>query len=133
MAFIGVLLVCLLMLAAFLAVVGLVLFLIAVGVTAIISSVVLANTGKKLSESKRKKTLVIVLLIDSNALNVSEPLLSNKPKLLHNLAVKIATLIFLNTGNVTASISKNDLTFSNLVSSHIKMTKAAKKASIYSQ
>ncbi|MBR5952072.1 MAG: hypothetical protein IKZ85_02245 [Pseudobutyrivibrio sp.] len=63
MAFIGVLLVCLLMLAAFLAVVGLVLFLIAVGVTAIISSVVLANTGKKLSESKRKKTLVIVLLI----------------------------------------------------------------------
>ena len=62
MAFIGVLLVCLLMLAAFLAVVGLVLF-IAVGVTAIISSVVLANTGKKLSESKRKKTLVIVLLI----------------------------------------------------------------------
>ena len=63
MAFIGVLLACLLMLAAFLAVVGLVLFLIAVGVTAIISSVVLANTGKKLSESKRKKTLVIVLLI----------------------------------------------------------------------
>ncbi|PHU33780.1 hypothetical protein [Pseudobutyrivibrio ruminis] len=63
MAFIGVLLVCLLMLAAFLAVVGLVLFLIAVGVTAIISSVVLANTGKKLSESKRKKTLVIILLI----------------------------------------------------------------------
>lgn len=63
MAFIGVLLVCLLMLAAFLAVIGLVLFLIAVGVTAIISSVVLANTGKKLSESKRKKTLVIVLLI----------------------------------------------------------------------
>ena len=63
MAFIGVLLVCLLMLAAFLAVVGLVLFLIAVGVTAVISSVVLANTGKKLSESKRKKTLVIVLLI----------------------------------------------------------------------
>ncbi|PHU39046.1 hypothetical protein CSX00_13310 [Pseudobutyrivibrio ruminis] len=63
MAFIGILLVCLLMLAAFLAVVGLVLFLIAVGVTAIISSVVLANTGKKLSESKRKKTLVIVLLI----------------------------------------------------------------------
>ncbi len=63
MAFIGVLLVCLLMLAAFLAVVGLVLFLIAIGVTAIISSVVLANTGKKLSESKRKKTLVIVLLI----------------------------------------------------------------------
>ena len=63
MAFIGVLLVCLLMLAAFLAVVGLVLFLIAVGVTAIISSVVLANTGKKLSQSKRKKTLVIVLLI----------------------------------------------------------------------
>lgn len=63
MAFIGVLLVCLLMLAAFLAVVGLVLFLIAVGVTAIISSVVLANTGKKLSESKRKKTLVVVLLI----------------------------------------------------------------------
>ena len=63
MAFIGVLLVCLLMLAAFLAVVGLVLFLIAVGVTAIISSVVLANTGKKLSESKRKKNLVVVLLI----------------------------------------------------------------------
>ncbi|NEX00732.1 hypothetical protein SAMN04487829_0309 [Pseudobutyrivibrio sp. NOR37] len=63
MAFIGVLLVCLLMLAAFLAVVGLVLFLIAVGITALISSVVLANTGKKLSESKRKKTLVIVLLI----------------------------------------------------------------------
>ncbi|MBQ7469295.1 MAG: hypothetical protein IJS76_02640 [Pseudobutyrivibrio sp.] len=63
MAFIGVLLVALLMIAAFLAVVGIVLFLIALGITAIIGSAVLANTGKKLSESKRKKTLVIVLLI----------------------------------------------------------------------
>jgi len=63
MAFIGILLVGILMIAAFLAVVGLVLFLIGIGVTAIISSAVLANTGKTLSESKRKKTLVIVLLI----------------------------------------------------------------------
>ena len=63
MAFIGILLVSILMIAAFLAVVGLVLFLIGLGVTAIISSAILANTGKTLSESKRKKTLVIVLLI----------------------------------------------------------------------
>lgn len=63
MAFIGILLVGILMIAAFLAVVGLVLFLIGIGVTAIISSAVLSNTGKTLSESKRKKTLVIVLLI----------------------------------------------------------------------
>ncbi len=63
MAFIGILLVTILMIAAFLAVVGFVLFLIGVGVTAIISSAILANTGKTLSESKRKKTLVIVLLI----------------------------------------------------------------------
>ena len=63
MAFIGILLVSILMIAAFLAVVGFVLFLIGVGVTAIISSAILANTGKTLSESKRKKTLVIVLLI----------------------------------------------------------------------
>ena len=63
MVFIGILLVTILMIAAFLAVVGFVLFLIGVGVTAIISSAILANTGKTLSESKRKKTLVIVLLI----------------------------------------------------------------------
>ncbi|SDB55596.1 hypothetical protein SAMN02910298_02856 [Pseudobutyrivibrio sp. YE44] len=63
MAFIGILLVTILMIAAFLAVVGFVLFLIAIGVTAIISSTILANTGKTLSESKRKKTIVIVLLI----------------------------------------------------------------------
>lgn len=63
MAFIGILLVTILMIAAFLAVVGFVLFLIGVGITAIISSAVLANTGKTLSESKRKRTLVIALLI----------------------------------------------------------------------
>ena len=63
MAFIGILLVGILMIAAFLAVVGLVLFLIGVGITALISSAVLANTGKTLSESKRKRTLVIVLLV----------------------------------------------------------------------
>ena len=62
-AFIGVLLAGLLMMAAFFAVVGFVLFLIGVGITAIISSAVLANTGKPLSESKRKRTLVIILLI----------------------------------------------------------------------
>lgn len=63
MAFIGILLLMLLIFAAFLAIVGFVLFLICVGITAIISSAVLANTGKPLSESKRKKTLVKVLLI----------------------------------------------------------------------
>jgi len=63
MAFIGIVLVSLLMMAAFFAVVGVVLFLIGLAITAIISSAVLANTGKPLSESKRKKTLVIVLLI----------------------------------------------------------------------
>ena len=63
MAFFVILLVFILMIAAFLAVVGLVLFLIGIGVTAIISSAVLANTGKPLSESKRKRTLVIILLI----------------------------------------------------------------------
>jgi uncharacterized membrane protein YjjB (DUF3815 family) len=63
MAFIGILLVTILMMAVFFAVVGVVLFLIGLAITAIISSAVLANTGKPLSESKRKKTLVIVLLI----------------------------------------------------------------------
>ncbi len=63
MAFIGILLVSILMIAIFLAVVGFVLFLICVGVTAIVSSAILANTGKPLSESKRKKTLVIILLV----------------------------------------------------------------------
>jgi hypothetical protein len=63
MAFIGIVLVTILMMAAFFAVVGVVLFLIGLAITAIISSAVLANTGKPLSESKRKKTLVIVLLI----------------------------------------------------------------------
>ncbi len=63
MAFIGLLLVMILMIAAFFAVVGLVLFLIGLGLTAIISSAVLANTGKSLSESKKKKALVIILLI----------------------------------------------------------------------
>lgn len=63
MAFIGILLLGLVVIAISLAIIGLVLFLLGIGITAIIGSAILATTGKPLNQSKRKKLLVIVLLV----------------------------------------------------------------------